>query len=256
VTTVCDRYISADNVSTAWLQAVRMLDAIKGRKVTHLLVRIANPVAEDDRIREEAQRMIDDWNSTHPKRPMEHIDTTRNSLFPVAFARRSSDLEALANMYRARYTKEGLLGFRGNERGTYFGRIVAYPRGDGRDPADQLSETARKLRQELARGSRKSSRYEISIYNERLDRSPMSFPCLAHLSVHMHATALHLQAIYRNEYLVGRAYGNYLGLGELQNYLANAVGLEVGELLVTAGHAELDAGRTAVGAMLSRLDSH
>ena len=61
---------------------------------------------------------------------------------------------------------------------------------------------------------------------------------------------LHQQAVYRNEYLVGRAYGNYLGLAQLQVYIASACGADVGELLVTVGHVELDGRRTAVKAML------
>ena len=37
----------------------------------------------------------------------------------------------------------------------------------------------------------------------------MSFPCLAHLSVHLHKGAINIQAVYRNESLIDRAYGNY-----------------------------------------------
>ena len=61
-----------------------------------------------------------------------------------------------------------------------------------------------------------------------------------------------MQAVYRNEYLVGRAYGNFLGLAELQAYMARAAGLEVGELLMTIGHAEVESGHlTAVDALLA-----
>jgi hypothetical protein len=62
-----------------------------------------------------------------------------------------------------------------------------------------------------------------------------------------------MQAIYRNEYLVGRAYGNYLGLAELQLYMARASGVGVGELMITIGHVELDASKRAVGDMLASL---
>lgn len=80
----------------------------------------------------------------------------------------------------------------------------------------------------------------------------MSFPCLAHLSVHLHERKVHLQAIYRNEYLVGRAYGNYLGLAELQVYIAHHAGAAPGELLMTLGHVELESGNLqAVRAMLA-----
>jgi len=80
----------------------------------------------------------------------------------------------------------------------------------------------------------------------------MSFPCLAHASVHLHEGKLHMQAIYRNEYLLARGYGNFLGLAELQQYIAAAVDLPVGELLMTIGHAELDAPKTAIRELLGR----
>ena len=80
----------------------------------------------------------------------------------------------------------------------------------------------------------------------------MSFPCLGHLSVHLHQRRVHLQAVYRNEYLVGRAYGNYLGLAELQRYIAHYAGADPGELLMTLGDVELETGNIeAAKAMLA-----
>lgn len=138
-----------------------------------------------------------------------------------------------------------------NNKGLYFARIVDYPNTDA-DRADQLTNTVRKLKQELAhdRGS-KSSRYEVMIsvpgvdvpiYHPQPDaHKTMDFPCLSFLSFHLDG-ALHLSAQYRNQRLVERGYGNYLGLGRLLGYVATAVGVEPGELLVVAGHAELDVG--------------
>lgn len=247
---VADRYIVADTLSEAWLNAVQLLHAHPGRKLVHLLVRILQPPTEIPELRNAAQAFIDDWNARHPSAEMLHIDTTRNTIFPASWASRLPEPEELAAYYRARYP--GLRRYHNNERGTYFGRMVAYPRGDGHPEGDQLTETVRKLRQELARRGPKSSRYEINIYAEQLDRNPMSFPCLAHLSLHLHQRQLHLQAVYRNEVLVGRAYGNYLGLAQLQQYLARACDLELGELLVTINHAELDGRAGAVTSMLAR----
>ena len=173
---------------------------------------------------------------------MPDIETTRNTIFPADLGatdpgagRARRLLPRALHQGRAARVQPRTAG------GTYFGRIVAYPRErTSRATADQLTDTVRKLKTELDNGSNKSSRYEINIYNERKDRSPMSFPCLAHLSVHLHQRELHLQAIYRNEYLVGRAYGNYLGLAELQSYIARHAGAGR-ELLMTLGHVELDA---------------
>jgi thymidylate synthase len=238
-----DRYAEAGNLSEGWLGAVRCMDRIKGKKAVHLLVRIADPTREDPEIRAAAQGLIDERNrvARSAKDELYDIETTRNTIFPAAWARRNPKPSDLAAYYNERY--ESLRGFKHNDRGTYFGRVVAYPGPDG--SIDQLTDTVRKLKAELdtsksGRASNKSSRYEINIYNAACDRNPMSFPCLAHISVHLHDRRLHMQAVYRNEYLIGRAYGNYLGLAELQQYMAVAAGIKPGELLMTINHAELD----------------
>lgn len=251
MTIVDDRYIVADNLSEGWLDAVRVVEPTPKYKAVHLLIRILDPVGEDPAIRATAHGLIDDYNASHTRKELPDIETTRNTIFPASWAKRHPDPEDLADYYRKRYTQDGLLGFNNNNRGTYFGRIVAYPRADGEEPADQLTDTIRKLKDELAYPGGKSSRYEINIYSERRDRNPLSFPCLAHLSVHLHDGELHMQAVYRNESLVARAYGNYLGLGELLAYIAAHAGVSVGELLMTIGHVELDAGKRAIRALLA-----
>lgn len=243
MTEIADRYVSAPDLSHGWLETVRLVEGIRGHKAVHVIVRIADPTIEDPAIRAAAQELIDRRNATSGK-DLPDIETTRNTIFPAAWARRTAGPAKLAAYYRERYTKDELRGFNQNGRGTYFGTIVAFPREKGK-PADQLTDTVRKLKAELGKRSNKSSRYEINIYNERKDRSPMSFPCLAHLSVHLHQRRVHLQAVYRNEYLVGRACGNYLGLAELQRYIAQHAGAEPGELLMTLGHVELETGNIA-----------
>ena len=200
VSIVGDRYVDAHTLSDAWLSAVQVAAETPSRRLVHLVIRIAEPTAEIPFIRASAQGLIDARNrELSTRHQLWDIETTRNSLFPAGWARRMPEPVELASYYRARYNSAGLLGFTANRRGTYFGRIVAYPRGGGLEPGDQLTDTVRKLRTEVAGGRAKSSRYEINIYNERLDTSPMSFPCLAHLSVHLHEGRLHMQGVYRND---------------------------------------------------------
>jgi hypothetical protein len=246
-----ERYVVGQTLSHGWLGAVRLLHGTPGGKVVHLIVRILEPRAESEEIRAAAQALIN-ANNRGGEGPMPDITTTRNTIFPAVYAKRTRGPNELAQYYRNRYAE--LREFPKNERGTYFGRIVAYPRADGEEAADQLTDTVRKLRDELKSPSPKSSRYEINIYSERSDRSPMSFPCLAHLSVHLHDRRVHLQAIYRNESLIARGYGNYLGLAELQAYIAKSARAKVGELMITAGHAELDGLKRPITAMLKALD--
>jgi thymidylate synthase len=252
------RAILAPSLSTGWLEAVRFLANQPDKKAVHLLVRILDPTSEDPAVRQAVQALIKERNHGRSEtNRMPDIETTRNTIFPASWAARNPEPADLAAHYRERYTKDGLRGFPDNRRGTYFGRVVSYPRSDSdtvEESVDQLTETVRKLRLELATGQPKSSRYEINIYSERLDRRPMSFPCLAHVSVHLHGGRLHMQAIYRNEYLLGRGYGNFLGLAELQQYIATAAGLAVGELLMTIGHAELDAPKTPIREIVRRFE--
>jgi thymidylate synthase len=253
---VDDRYIVAETLSEAWLDAVAAVVEAPKRRQVHLLIRITEPEREVDAIREGAQSLIDTANKKRSeKKQLPGVETARNTIFPAYWARRRPEPKDLAAHYRERYTKEGLLGFPGNAQGTYFGRIVAYPRGEDQEPGDQLSDTVRKLRAEKKTPGPKRARYEINLYNEARDTSPMSFPCLAHLSVHLDDGRLHMQAIYRNEWLVARGYGNFLGLAELHRYIAQATKLEVGELLLTLGHVELDTTtKTAAKQLLKRLD--
>lgn len=252
MTIVHDRYVVAPTLSEAWLDAVRLLHGTRGGKAVHLLVRITQPPAEISTIRAAAQDLIDTWNAGRTKQ-MPHIETTRNTIFPASWAQRHPEPADLAAYYQERYVALRRHS-RDNARGTYFGRIVAYPRDAAEtDCGDQLADTVRKVRAELSGRRPKSSRYEVNIYSEQHDTSPMSFPCLAHLSFHVHDGQLHQQAVYRNEVLVGRAYGNYLGLAELQQYVAQACDLQVGELLMTINHVELDGRRGDITRMLADL---
>lgn len=243
-TFLSDRYVEADNLSEGWLAAALALHRGPDQKLVHLIVRITAPGIEDAEIRAAAEALIATENADRAEKDeMPAVDTTRNTLFPAAWARRNPKPENLGEYYRERYTKDGLRGFGPNKDGTYFGRIVRYPRDESESEfGDQLAMTVAKLRTELSISASISSRYEISIYNEQQDeKMRMGFPCLAHISLHLHEGKLTMQAIYRNEYIIARGYGNFLGLAELQAYIAKAVGVELGELVMTIGHGEMDA---------------
>jgi hypothetical protein len=236
--TVGERYVEASTLSEGWLGTAALLREAPGMKAVHLMVRIADPSTEIDEIRAAAAALIEAEGKKAP------IETVRTTIFPTRWAERHPTPEDLALHYRENYAE--LRGFAQNQHGTYFGRIVAYPRdAEEKDLADQLNETVQKLIEEQVNGTNKSSRFEINVYSERHDgRRAMGFPCLAHLSVHMHEGALHMQAIYRNEFIVQRGYGNFLGVAELQAFIAKSAGLDVGELLVTIGHGEFDGAKT------------
>ncbi len=67
---------------------------------------------------------------------------------------------------------------------------------------------------------------------------------MAHLSFQLswgpqEVDRLDCVALYRYQDLIVKGYGNYLGLAQLQRYVADTTGFVPGELTVIAGHAQL-----------------
>jgi hypothetical protein len=270
---VLDKTINAHNVSDAWRQVAGALLHVPGRKAAHLVVRIADGAGEDSHTR----AALDALMAQHR---LQTIETVANTIFPASIAaRHGDDPAALAERYRTLMPTLMRLNRNKNRFGTYFGRMVAYP-GPGGSTVDQLTGTIDKLRTEIAGGSAASSRYEVAYQTgeditreltgaddargtgdvgaaagaavvasgaaltysplAKDDRRRMGFPCLSLASFHLDGDTVHLAAHYRNQSVIERAYGNYLGLGRLHAYIAKSCGLHVGELLVVSGHIELE----------------
>lgn len=65
-------------------------------------------------------------------------------------------------------------------------------------------------------------------------------PCLSYVAFQRQDDRVHATANYRSQYLIERAYGNYIGLGRLLRYVAKETNLAVGELTVVTGYAQID----------------
>lgn len=220
--------ISAEDLSAAWLAAVRYLAARSHADEYDLVVEIRNPCRERPPIRRLAEDLLrpEDWS----------IETTANTIFPLKLARHSRDVNHLAERY-LRLLPQIRRASRENGRGTYFQRIVAYPL-NGRT-VNQLENVVRRVREER----RMSFVYELNLVVPGSDTRPMGFPCLSYVNMKFRGEELLLTAHYRNHYFVSRAYGNYLGLTWLQRYVADTAGARVGPLVCVSGHAQIDPGR-------------
>lgn len=222
------RSIGAADLATGWLKTVMAVHALPGHEAVHVTTRIADPRSQDEGIRVAVDRLLEGYS-------LPSVERVANTLFPQAAAARLPEPSELARHYRDKLYPR-IRRFPKNTHGTYFGRLVEV-RGE---TEDQLSTLVRKLR-EASSGTAMKSRYELAVYDHARDgRKRLGFPCLSFASFHLAGGCLHASAVYRNHYLIERAYGNYLGLARLQAYVARAADLDVGELLVTAGHAEVE----------------
>jgi hypothetical protein len=224
------------------VQALAAVGELPGHDAFHLIVRIERPHVEVPVVRALADRLLDDLR-------LDPVATITNTLFPAALARLHPEPAALAERYRRLYPR--LRKFSSNRGGTYFGRLVALPTEQG--TVDQLTDIVEKLRRSRT-GRRWKATYEadfattsVAVYCETEDRrKKMGFPCLSFCSFQLDGDKVHLVAHYRSQYLVQRAYGNYLALGQLLDFVARAAKLQTGQLTVIAGHAciEREIGKT------------
>jgi hypothetical protein len=250
--------VTAGSVSEAWVRTLEEVGSQADHHAFHVTVRIAEPGEEIAEVRAIADALLDDLG-------LPPISTVANTVFPSGLARRYPEPAELAARYRDyQYPRLRKLA-RANSGGTYFGRIVEYPTAAG--SIDQLVAVVEKLRRSRT-GPRRKATYEVGmgepgmevgIYRHgRDERKIMGFPCLSFCSFQLDDDRVHLIANYRSQYLVERAYGNYLGLGRLLVYVARAAEFDAGELLVVAGHATIEGAlkptRAAVGKARAVLD--
>jgi hypothetical protein len=248
--------VAGPDISVAWLMACKVI--LENPPVAyHTVVRIENPLGENPVIRSEVERIL----AAHALQP---VSTVANTIFPAAIARASHDHRELSRRYVAMLPTLKRLSPK-NDRGTYFGRLVAFPSSAG--PVNQLDVIITRLGKEGAKAGSGtgplSAAYEAAFVDPgpeavdgytgppitgaaqvqapRRDRRFPGFPCLSHCSFQLDREgALHAMAHYRSQLMVERAYGNYAGLGLLLGYIAEQAGLRCGVLTVTAGYAHLE----------------
>jgi thymidylate synthase len=231
---VADRAIEAENLSRAWADVIAVLLDAKSHRVPNLTIRIADPTAEDLQVRSVADQVLADLEKAE-------ITEVANTIFPSEWA---SDLPVPSDLtedYREVYP---FLKSLGNPRGTYFGRLVAYPDDKGKEDLNQLADVVAKIRKAQDEERVYKCAYELNIYCSVRDRNlDRGFPCLSHIGLHIGPDErLNATAHYRSHDALEKGYGNYLGLCGLLNYIAAATGRECGEMMIVAGGAFLSSG--------------
>ena len=262
--------IKGRNLSQAWLRAMDHLLEVGGTS-TNFCVAFSD-YSEEQPIRE----ALNDFIATRrekgrTKGEMYPVSTVANTIFPTAFYRWGSPgAESRQRLYDL-HERAMRVQRRMRAKDNYFNRLVSWPSSD--EPLNQLEALVHKLTSEVKARSPKSSRYEVGIEHPEFDvgtlggdvrvqspehdKSPMGFPCLSHLSFTLVGEELHLTAVYRNQHFIARAYGNYVGLTRLVEFVADESGCTPGEILCVATHADaqLGLGKAKVGAMLETAHS-
>jgi hypothetical protein len=245
--------VQGDRLSDAWLAAMQLLLGRRDGKAVNLNVAFPATEAYDAEVAGRIDEVLaadNHWG----------ISTVANTIFPEALYHPHLGEEAAPRLYENYALSMRMHRRRRRDKDTYFNRLVAYPiaMSGPSDPKFPLNDdgTWNQLRFYVERlrnqrlGTRRSSSYELGISaptdGELRIQAPYedkrigSFPCLSHISLTLVDDHVHMNATYRNQTFVTRAYGNYVGLAALLRFIAAESGASPGEIQVVATHADAD----------------
>lgn len=224
--------IRGSNVSDTWLKTIAHLRQQK-KEDYNLIAEIENPTVDDGEIRKQVNALLKRINS-------QTVDTVANTIFPIDLIANGYPREHFYQRFLNLYPR--LQKVKSNDSGTYFGRLVGWGFQSPEQPGfNQIEDVIQKLSREKRNGRGIKVMYEMSIYNPDWDHTnQMGFPCMSFISLKIRGDAVDLTAIYRNQYFIEKAYGNYLGLGRLLEFICQYTDSKVGKLTCIATHAELD----------------
>jgi hypothetical protein len=201
------------------------------------------------------------------------IGTTAALIFPWNFWNqlKRPDLGTLSSTYLEKlYPRLQRRGPHYNSRGTYFQRMIQFSgisesKKTGRKPKDvnQLQRILEIWERDEENGRHpRHSALQATIFDPAKDHHGAAlcgFPCLQQVSFDYHDNQLTVNAYYPTQYVFDRAYGNYLGLCHLGQFMAIQMGLTFVGLICFIGKCQLGGAgitKTTLVALQSRLHLH
>jgi hypothetical protein len=181
-------------------------------------------------------------------------ETVAGTIFPQSMWNPDMPRDRLFDRYRA--TLPALKKFKQNIYGMYFERFTAY----GPERFNQLEFI---LNSRLGNGERKGNKRRsvlqaAVIWPKRdLTNQPLrGFPCLQQVNFAPHGhDELAVNGFYATQFIFQKAYGNYLGLYNLGQFVAHELGLRLTQVTCFTGIAQLGIGKGSVRSLARKVET-
>ncbi|MCC3496466.1 MAG: thymidylate synthase [Microcoleus sp. PH2017_15_JOR_U_A] len=228
--------IEETNLSHAWSRAFLHIIDHSGKEVSPLLITLTGFTNgmpnEDQAIRDALDNCLKINNE-------QSVHTVANTIFPASYWQRSNhNRNKLFDTYLDNLPRIQALEPHKNNRGIYFERLIAY--GSGPNNGNQLEYI---ISQYKSRSGVRRSMFQASIFDPARDHvhdPRLGFPCLQHVSFIPQKKSLILNAFYATQQLFNKAYGNYLGLCRLGDFMAHEMGISFERMNCFIGVAKMD----------------
>ncbi|GKS87056.1 hypothetical protein AVMA1855_22910 [Acidovorax sp. SUPP1855] len=220
-------------------------------RIYNLIVEVEQPGIENEATKAIEQR-LNAFLAEHNCLP---IQTVSDTIFPAA-EYKSGGLERVYDYPTAVYPH--IKAVRANQWGTYALRLTERKCADGTtlNPLKLVIDkmkTAIETSERVKKGGPPRATYELDLtlsplelklYDAENDYdNGRGGQCLSHVSLKLGPNKeLYLTAIYRYQYFVQKALGNFKGLARLQSCIAREVGISTGPLVCHATLAILEEG--------------
>ncbi|WP_219210723.1 hypothetical protein [Variovorax boronicumulans] len=244
------KLVSKTSRAEAWLESARhLLD--EHERIYNLIVEIEQPGAETE-VTKAIEQRVDAFLANHNCLP---VQTVSDTIFP-ATEYKSGGLKKVYDYPTAVYPH--IKAVRANQWGTYALRLTRRECADGTaiNPLKLAIEKMKKAietSERVKKGGPPRATYELDLtfsplelklYDAENDYdNGRGGQCLSHISLKLGPNKeLYLTAIYRYQFFIQKALGNFKGLARLQACIAREVGIPVGPLVCHATLAILEEG--------------
>ena len=232
--------VEEHNLSVAWARV--FLEVLQEREVSPVVVVIKDIGDEGPGEIPEVRSALDDLLDQDSKGLS--CNTVANTIFPSLW-NPNADRKELYDRYERILPR--LRKNRRNNNGLYFQRLISY--GEGGESANSVNQLEHII-QTWQKGNHRRTALQAGLFNpykDHTDQRQRGFPCLQQVVfAPTRDGRLTVTGFYATQYVVERAYGNYLGLCRLGRFMAHEMGLRFDRMTCIATPVKLDRTKKAV----------
>ena len=223
--------IDDTNLSIAWYRIMKYIIDHPHKEITPLVLTLTSF--------EENENVRTTLDSDLESRNLDSVDVVSETIFPKSlYDYYEKDRVKLIDIYLNNVLPRLKKIDSRNSEGTYFERLISFGES-GKNQLDIIIDS-------LSAGAKikRRSKLQASIFDPLRDHKNgmfQGFPCLQHITLYKTKSGgLVLNSFYAVQYLYQRAYGNWLGLINLGNFIAKETNLQLERFNCFIGVEELD----------------
>lgn len=245
--------IDQPNLSLAWAEAFLAVRSASKHRLSPLTLSFTG---FSNGAVEEVTDVRDALDAALVAAELQTVKTVANTIFPLSLCRLAKgDRKALYAMYRENLPDYVAMEPNKNQRGLYFGRLIAFDMdhktGEQLDhvPAGKVPENGNQLEFIIqhCKPSVRHSMFQASTFDPARDHTTLAqlpFPCLQHVTFepNFKAGTMTLNAFYATQQLFAKGYGNFLGLAHLGLFMAGEIKLSLARVSCFIGIEKMENG--------------